>query len=207
MHTLERTGRWRGEITRLRKDGTRVALEVANMALKDDEGKWIGIVGVIRDITERKRAEEQIKQRTEDLSLVNAINSAANCGESLEKICSILAKQTRQVFNGNGATVYVINEAEKQLSMIGSFLPPAFEKKIQNLIGMSIPKLKLPLETMSIYQRSMLEGKPQILDNATEIRTLLMELADRAPLPGTLRTGIMKLLPQIQKLLKYTLGC
>jgi two-component system cell cycle sensor histidine kinase/response regulator CckA len=48
----------------LRKDGGRVWLEVDESPLKDTEGKVIGIVGAARDVTERKRAEEE-KERLE----------------------------------------------------------------------------------------------------------------------------------------------
>jgi PAS domain S-box-containing protein len=52
-------GRYIGEATQRKKDGTRVDVEAASIVLRDDQGKITGYVSVNRDITERKRAEEQ----------------------------------------------------------------------------------------------------------------------------------------------------
>ncbi|MDP2753407.1 MAG: PAS domain-containing protein, partial [Nitrospirota bacterium] len=48
-----------------RKDGSKVLLEIDESPFKDKEGNVIGIVGAARDITERKQAEEALKQSGE----------------------------------------------------------------------------------------------------------------------------------------------
>ncbi|MEW6571640.1 MAG: PAS domain S-box protein [Nitrospirota bacterium] len=50
-----------------RKDGTRVMLEIDESPLKDEEGKVIAIIGAARDVTERQRAEAEIKKRMKEL--------------------------------------------------------------------------------------------------------------------------------------------
>jgi len=47
------------ETVRLRKDGTTVAVSLSISPVRDKEGKIIGAAKIARDITERKRAEEQ----------------------------------------------------------------------------------------------------------------------------------------------------
>lgn len=44
---------------RIRKDGTRIFTETSGFPLRNNEGEIIGFRGVIRDITERKQAEEE----------------------------------------------------------------------------------------------------------------------------------------------------
>ena len=44
----------------IRKDGTEVPIDDSGAPIKDKEGKTIGVVLVFRDITERKKAEEEI---------------------------------------------------------------------------------------------------------------------------------------------------
>jgi len=50
------------ELEQYRKDGSIVWLENHTSALRDNEKKLIGIISLSRDITERKRAEEEMKQ-------------------------------------------------------------------------------------------------------------------------------------------------
>jgi putative nucleotidyltransferase with HDIG domain len=51
----------------IRKDGTRRQIEVSASLKKNSSGKPIGFRGISRDITERKRAEEQLQQTLESL--------------------------------------------------------------------------------------------------------------------------------------------
>lgn len=52
-------GRWRGETTVTRKDGSTVTVEMINLAIRDARGAISGYLGIHRDITERKLAEQQ----------------------------------------------------------------------------------------------------------------------------------------------------
>ncbi|HEU4494370.1 MAG TPA: PAS domain S-box protein, partial [Rubrobacteraceae bacterium] len=55
-------GRYQEEGLRVRKDGTRFWASVLITALRDEEGTLRGFSKVIRDITERKRAEEELRE-------------------------------------------------------------------------------------------------------------------------------------------------
>ena len=46
-----------------RKDGSRISIEASIMLRKDSSGNIVGFKGVIRDITERKQAEEMLGER------------------------------------------------------------------------------------------------------------------------------------------------
>ena len=50
------------ELDHRRKDGTEFVAEVRSRPVSDADGRMIGIVGVTRDITERRRAEEALRE-------------------------------------------------------------------------------------------------------------------------------------------------
>jgi len=53
------------ETVMIKKDGTFIDVDISLSVLKDSEGKTTGSIGVIRDITERKKAEEKLKETME----------------------------------------------------------------------------------------------------------------------------------------------
>lgn len=59
------------ETMRMRKDGTIVPVSLKFSAVKDASGRIIGASKIAQDITERKRAEELIKERTRQLAASN----------------------------------------------------------------------------------------------------------------------------------------
>jgi PAS domain S-box-containing protein len=60
LATAEREGRYEDEGWRLRKDGTRFWASVVITALRDETGRLRGFAKVTRDLTERKRIEDQL---------------------------------------------------------------------------------------------------------------------------------------------------
>ena len=53
------------EVALLHKDGTKISVELNVTSLLDAEGKTMGRIGIARNITERKRAEEALKESEE----------------------------------------------------------------------------------------------------------------------------------------------
>ena len=53
---------WKGELLNCRKDGTEFPISLSTSEIKNNEGRTIGLIGVARDITERKRAEEELRR-------------------------------------------------------------------------------------------------------------------------------------------------
>ncbi len=64
------TGQVEDEGWRVRKDGTRFWANVLITALRDDDGRLLGFAKVTRDLTERRAAEEEIRQSEERLRLL-----------------------------------------------------------------------------------------------------------------------------------------
>ncbi len=67
LKDIKAMGRWRGEVTQVRKDGTRIPVEVSSIVLLDEKGRITGYISVNRDITGRKKIEEELKKHREHL--------------------------------------------------------------------------------------------------------------------------------------------
>jgi two-component system CheB/CheR fusion protein len=65
MAALKMGKTWSGEFLVRHRDGRRFPVKVTNTSILNDEGKLAGIIGVSRDITLRKNAEESLRRSNE----------------------------------------------------------------------------------------------------------------------------------------------
>jgi PAS domain S-box-containing protein len=72
FQTLMEKGSWEGEFTVKRKDGVTFAAHVVDATMRDATGQVSGYIGVSMDITERKRAAEEIQHSQEQLRALAA---------------------------------------------------------------------------------------------------------------------------------------
>jgi PAS domain S-box-containing protein len=67
---LAENGRWRGEVAVARKDGTTVDVELVSVALRGQQDEITGYLTIHRDVTERKRAEGELRQAHRQTEIV-----------------------------------------------------------------------------------------------------------------------------------------
>jgi hypothetical protein len=63
LREVKRRGSCNYETTGIAKNGREIPLEITMSIVKDEKGKVVGFSEIMRDITERKKAEEELKQR------------------------------------------------------------------------------------------------------------------------------------------------
>jgi PAS domain S-box-containing protein len=88
QETLE--GEWHGEIMNRRKDESEFPVELWTSIVKDDGGVPVAIVGVARDITTRKRAEEHLRRSEEQFRLI---------AENVADMIAVVDLQGRRIYN------------------------------------------------------------------------------------------------------------
>ena len=67
--SLTKHGAWRGELNHVRRDGSEFIVEATVSSLADPNGESIGRLSVIRDVSDRKRAEKELQQAHDELEL------------------------------------------------------------------------------------------------------------------------------------------
>ena len=71
LSRARKEGRFEDESWRVRKDGSRFWANVVVTPLNDNTGRLHGFVKITRDVTERKRAEQEILRRSQELETAN----------------------------------------------------------------------------------------------------------------------------------------
>lgn len=124
LKTITTTGRYRGETTQVRKDGTRFPVEVASIVLHDDQGQITGYLSVNRDITARKQAEAVQIQ----LSAIVESSDDAIIGKTLEgKIIS---------WNAGAEHLYGYTAEEVIGQSLSLLLPPERHDDLPHILNM-----------------------------------------------------------------------
>jgi PAS domain S-box-containing protein len=75
---LLRTGRWEGELTRTKADGTQVVVSSRWSLRRDEQGRPAAILETNNDITPRKRREEEVQRLNEELARRSTELAGAN---------------------------------------------------------------------------------------------------------------------------------
>ena len=114
--TLGRGETWRGEFINKKKDGTLYTEEASISPVQDAAGNTVNYVAVKRDITERRRAEQALREAQEDL--LNRRRDEKELVEAeLAKTRNELVKSTRLATLGQ-LTATVSHEIRNPLGVI-----------------------------------------------------------------------------------------
>ncbi|MFH1313838.1 MAG: PAS domain S-box protein [Candidatus Eisenbacteria bacterium] len=95
-------GHWQGEVIQRHRDGTYISVYTSVTALKSESGEIVGAVGVNRDVTSRKRVEQDLRERTHDLcervKEMKCLYTAHSLMTDLEKpLCEVLQDVTNHL--------------------------------------------------------------------------------------------------------------
>ena len=175
-------------------------VETVARLFKDASGQF-QILSVVRDITERKQAEQVSQKRTEDLALVNTINAAVNRGDSLPEIIELVAKGIKRILSSNAATIYLTSDDKGYLVLQSFVMATAIKKGVEKIIGTRIPEVHIPLNNGSITQKLLQAGKPRLMNSPEEIQAWMLEFTETPLLSNNLRRGFKALIPKIYQIL------
>ncbi|MBM3133619.1 MAG: PAS domain S-box protein, partial [Chloroflexi bacterium] len=107
---------WIIEVRAFHKDGSPVFLE-ASTSILEKGGKMDGLLVTLRDITERKQAEEQILQRNRHLATLNEIAQTINQSIDLDEILGNTLDKTLEILNTGYGSVHLMDQDQQTLTL------------------------------------------------------------------------------------------
>jgi signal transduction histidine kinase len=97
------------------KDGSTVWTEVKATLLHDPNGQPTGILGVTRDITERRQAEEAIRQHSRRLALLNQAGQAFSSTLDPDQVLATVLEEVRRLLDVVAASVWLMDPETDEL--------------------------------------------------------------------------------------------
>jgi two-component system NtrC family sensor kinase len=98
-----------------RKDGNLVSVIESSFATRDSQGKIERYQGVLMDVTEMKRAEDEIRRRNRELYVLNSIAVAFNQSFDLDEILQFVLLQIIELLSTDTAGAFLFDEETNSL--------------------------------------------------------------------------------------------
>ena len=103
------------ELGCVHKNGHLFWVDLRQTPIFDDQGHLVALEGILRDISDRKRSEDQIHQHLQRLSALHDIDQAINASLDVNLILSLLLEQTLRQLGVDAAAVLLLNPHYQQL--------------------------------------------------------------------------------------------
>jgi len=175
--------------TFLKKDGGTFPAEIDGEVIKDLHGVPVSFLGVIRDITDRKRAEDEMK-------MVQATLFHASRLSQLGEMATGIAHEINQPLNVIGmASQSVLLNAEEGLTPP---IHPAVAEKL-NVIDKQVRRIRNIIDHLRTFARKDTEGRNfQVVDVTDVVRGSIAMISEQLRLRGIrVETSFGENIPQI----------
>ena len=168
------------ETLRQRKDGTIIEVSLTLSPIKDAEGEVIGISGITRDISERKRVEKELIKKDQGLSRLFFISSAMRGTLELDRLLRMVltAVTMSDGLGFNRSILFLIDEKEEVIKGAMGVGPASPEEAWQVWEKLSIDRKTLTdilhdIETGPLRKDSFLDRLSVTMELSLKGETIL----------------------------------
>jgi PAS domain S-box-containing protein len=109
------------ELQLMRKDGSRISVLISGTPRFED-GQFAGTLAVFTDITQRAKAEEELRRRNRELTLLNQIIAASASGMELEAILETACHELAHTFKVPRASVTMLDAEKNSVKLVDQYL-------------------------------------------------------------------------------------
>ncbi len=156
----------------VRADGEYRWLYDFTVVKRDDSGNITHYQGYVHDITERKRAEDLVRRRNRELTLLNRVIAASTSALDVEQVLQITCRELAQAFELPQAAAALLNAEGTQANVVAEYLAPGRPSGLGNIIPITgNPGTEYVLE----HKKPLAVADAQTDERMTPVRDLMRE--------------------------------
>ncbi len=154
---IEREGRVVGlESIWVKRDGSPLFIRESATAIYNEFGNLLYYEGTVEDITGRKQAEEEIRRRNRELTLLNRVIAASVTRQETEEILEIACGELGPAFDMPRVSAFLFNPDKTQATLMAEYMTQ------ERSVDLYTP---VPINTNPVFQYMLIQKAPIVLDN------------------------------------------
>lgn len=115
---------WHGELINRRKSGSTLIEEQTIAPVRDSSGQIIHYIAIKQDITERKRAEEALSKRSDQIATLNRVMRSLSSTLDLSKVLDMILHEIRQVIPYDSASIWLCKGDSLEIIAVHGYPDP-----------------------------------------------------------------------------------
>jgi PAS domain S-box-containing protein len=147
--------------------GQEVWVQTVKTPVRQEDGRVVGILGVFWDITERKRAEEALRLRVEQLDALSRASQAVTASLELDQVLAEIVSLASQVSASDYSSVALVDESGRM------------DQSTENVLGMPAIKYRLRVEGLTSW--IVRSHRAVIIDEIGKDGAMTPDLGEGAP--------------------------
>ncbi len=162
--TAIREGVWQGENILLTRDGRDIPVSQVILAHRAPDGSVEFLSTIMRDVTERKRAEKEIQRNLERIRAVHEIDKAITSTLDLRAVLDVLVEKTVQLLPYSASLVWLRNPQTGSLERAACWNLDEKEWKESKFLGTPL-LVKTAIDTQAPIAIRNIQTDPRTMDS------------------------------------------
>lgn len=168
LNDMERLGFVRDyEVRNRRRDGTTVVLSVTSNWIKDNANNVIGIEGIVHDITEKRKIEDDFTQEMEELKQILNFEEGLSLIHNVIRLSDFAVEQIAGILNASKCSLMLYDQETQELFIqaakgLDKSLISSVRKEMGEPIAGIIAQMKVPVLVKNIdYEKNFQSEHPR----------------------------------------------